>query len=148
MRILINGSTITEAVSENITKIRELNRKEILEVDFREEDTNNIEKLINHIKRNKRLYTRLVIVLALTIPSSTLTVYAGGIADIAIELYAIVKDAAYGICLLGAATEGTKCVVNGTIDNLGKVAIKYISFALMIKFLPRAVDMIFSLGGK
>ncbi|MGL5753204.1 MAG: hypothetical protein ACRCXT_21860 [Paraclostridium sp.] len=148
MRILINGSTITEAVSENITKIREFKRNEIIEVDFREEDPSHTEKLINHIKKNKRLYTRLVIVLALTIPSSTLTVYAGALTDIAIELYAIVKDAAYGICLLGAATEGTKCLVNGTIDNLGKVTVKYITFALMIKFLPRAVDMIFTLGGK
>lgn len=148
MRILINGSTVTEVVSESIVKVKEFSKREIIEVDFTINEPKYIDKLIGNIKRNKRLYTRLVLILALTIPSSTLTVYAGGIADIAVELYQIVKDAAYGICLLGAATECVKCVVSGTVDEIGKVAIKYISFALMIKFLPRAVDMIFALGGK
>lgn len=148
MKILVNGNTITEMMTEKVSVIREFRRSEIIEFDFNTVDFNTLDKIIGHIKENKVFYVRLVMMLALSIPSTTLTVYAGGITDIALEMYEIIKDACFGICLLGAAVECIKCVVSGTVEQIGKVAVKYTSFALMIKFLPRAVDLIFRLGGK
>ncbi|WP_195238580.1 hypothetical protein [Romboutsia sp. 1001285H_161024_C4] len=135
MKLLINGYTITEKL--------ELRRKQVEIEEFK-----TLDKFIGHIKRNKRCYIRLVTLLALLIPSTTLQVFANdSIIGVGLEIYRYLKSACYVICLLGAATEGIKCVVSGTVDQLGKVAVKYISFGLMIKFLPKAIDLIFTLGG-
>lgn len=136
MKILVNGYTVTEHLKLKLNTER--NVKEMLDID----------KFIGNLKKNKKSYIRLMIILALSIPATTLQVFAAGeITGMALELYKILKEVGYAICLLGATTEGFKCVVSGTIDQLGKVAVKYIAFALMVKFLPKAVDMIFSLGG-
>lgn len=147
MKLIVNGSTVSEMITEKVVKVREFKRSEIIEFDFNTVDIGTLDKIIGHIKTNKKMYARLVIMIALSISSTTLTAYAGGITDIALEVYEIVKEACFGICLLGAAVEFIRCVVSGTVEQLGKVAVKYISFALMIKFLPKAVDMIFRLGG-
>lgn len=130
MQILINGYT----VSENIK----------IKCDMWE-----LDRYIGYLRRNKKRYMRVVMLLALIIPQTTLSAFASGsIIGIGLEIYEYVKDAVYVVCLLGAATEGMKCVMTGTLDQLSRVAVKYTAFALMIKFLPNFVDKIFGLGGK
>lgn len=138
MKILVNGYTVNEhlklkrSFSNNDTK-------EIIELD----------RFIGHLKCNRKRYIRLVTLLALIIPHTTLQVFAAdSITTVCLEIYGYLKSACYGICLLGAATEAIKCVVSGTVDQLGKVSVKYVSFGLMIKFLPKAIDLIFALGGE
>lgn len=134
MKILVNGYTVTEHLKLSINTDKDI--KEMISVD----------KIIGNLKKNKKSYMRVVMILALIIPASTLQVFAsGGIIDMGLEMYGHLKKACYVICLLGGATESIKCVVTGTIDQIGKVAIKYLAFALIIKFLPRTVDAIFGL---
>ncbi|SFJ32978.1 hypothetical protein SAMN02910355_2231 [Terrisporobacter glycolicus] len=124
MKILINGNTWTEIIRD----------KEILSID----------KWIGNLDKNK--YKRLVIVLALVIPSTTLNIFADSeIINTGVFFYQYVKDVAYVICLLGGAVEGMKCVLSGTTESIGKVGIKYLSFALIIKFLPKVVGTIFNM---
>lgn len=124
MKILINGNTWTEIIKD----------KEILSID----------KWIGNLDKNK--YKRLVIVLALVIPSTTLNIFADSeIINTGVFFYQYVKDVAYVICLLGGAVEGMKCVLSGTTESIGKVGIKYLSFALIIKFLPKVVGTIFNM---
>lgn len=124
MKILINGNTWTEIIRD----------KEILYID----------RWIGNLDKNK--YKRLVIVLALVIPSTTLNIFADSeIINTGVFFYQYVKDVAYVICLLGGAVEGMKCVLSGTTESIGKVGIKYLSFALIIKFLPKVVGTIFNM---
>lgn len=128
MKILINGYTCTEIIKD----------KEILCID----------KWIGSL--DKKQYKRLVIMLALVLPSTTLNIFAdglleSGIVNIGLFFYQYLKDVAYVICLLGGAVEAMKCVLSGTSDSIGKVAIKYLGFALIIKFLPKVVKTIFSM---
>lgn len=124
MKILINGYTCTEIIKD----------KEILCID----------KWIGSL--DKKQYKRLVIMLALVLPSTTLSVFAESeIIKTGLFFYQYIKDVGYVICLLGGAVEGMKCVLSGTSDSIGKVAIKYLGFALIIKFLPKVVKTIFSM---
>ena len=124
MKILINGNTCTEIIRD----------KEILSID----------RWIGRLDKKK--YKRLVIILALVIPSTTLNIFAESeIINTGVFFYQYVKDVAYVICLLGGAVEGMKCVLSGTTESIGKVSIKYLSFALIIKFLPKVVGTIFNM---
>ncbi|WP_343348640.1 hypothetical protein [Terrisporobacter petrolearius] len=124
MKILINGNTCTEIIRD----------KEILSID----------RWIGSLDKKK--YKRLVIILALVIPSTTLNIFADSeIINTGVFFYQYVKDVAYVICLLGGAVEGMKCVLSGTTESIGKVGIKYLSFALVIKFLPKVVGTIFNM---
>ena len=134
MQILINGEGIFESVKSN-AQMREL---------F------NLDKQIAHIKKtNPKKYAQLLLLVALIIPHTTLASYAmamttGSTISIGVKAYEMGKQVAQAICLIGWLTEGIKCVITGTVDGLSKVSIKWISFALMIKFLPSVVDWIFS----
>ena len=124
MKIIINGSTCSEILKD----------KEILCID----------KWIENL--DKKQYKRLVIMLALVLPSTTLTVFAESeIINTGLFFYQYVKDVAYVICLLGGALEGMKCVLSGTTESIGKVGIKYLAFALIVKFLPKVVGTIFAM---
>ena len=133
MKILVNGYTVTEhlKLKKQNSEIMDLNRA------------------IDHLKANKKQWYRLIFITALIIPQTTLSAYAtGGIIGTGLEIYKYIKEAVYVVSLLGAATEGIKCVITGTVEQLGQVAVNYIALVLMINFLPRIIDIIFTIGGK
>ncbi|MBQ6631811.1 MAG: hypothetical protein IJH55_06855 [Romboutsia sp.] len=133
MKILVNGYTVTEhlKLKKQNSEITDLNRA------------------IGYLRTNKKQWYRLILITALIIPQTTLSAYAaGGIIDTGLEIYKYIKDAVYVVSLLGAATEGIKCVVTGTVEQLGQIAVKYIALVLMINFLPKIIDIIFAIGGK
>lgn len=131
MKILVNGDYYTEIIKKRMR---------------RENIVDCTENFLNEFKRNPIKYRKLVIVLALVLPASTLQVFAQSeIIEVGYVFWDILKDIAYVICLLGAAIEAIKCVASGTVESLGKVGIKYLAFGLMFKFLPRIVAKIFSL---
>ena len=140
MKILVNGECLSLTKGFN----RDSCIKEMFELD----------KQIAHLKKNKKKYAQLVLLLALITPNTVLTSYALGAnqfisgsvmaTDIGIKAYEMGKHVAKAVCLLGWLTEGIKCVITGTVDGLTKISIKWISFALMIKFLPSVVEWIFT----
>ena len=133
MKILVNGYTVTE----------------YMELKKENNEIKDLNKAIEHIKVNKKQWYRLIFVTALIIPQTTLNAYAeSGIVSMGLELYGYIKDAVYVVSLLGAAVEGIKCVITGTVDQVGQVAIKYLALVLMINFLPKIINIIFQIGGK
>lgn len=132
MKILLNGYTVTEhlKLKKQNSEIMDLNRA------------------IGYLRANKKQWYRLIFITALIIPQTTLSAYAtGGIIGTGLEIYKYIEDAVYVVSLLGAATEGIKCVVTGTVEQLGQIAVKYIALVLMINFLPKIIDIIFEIGG-
>lgn len=131
MQIIINGDYCTEIIKNR------MRRETILDC---------AENFLEELKKDKINYKKLLQVLAIAIPATTLNVFAQSeIVEVGFVFWDILKDIAYVICLLGAAIEGIKCVVSGTVESLGKIGIKYLAFGLMFKFLPRIVAKIFSL---
>ena len=132
MKILVNGYTVTEhlKLKKQNSEITDLNRA------------------IGYLRANKKQWYRLIFITALIIPQTTLSAYAtGGIIGTGLEIYKYIEDAVYVVSLLGAATEGIKCVVTGTVEQLGQIAVKYIALVLMINFLPKIINIIFEIGG-
>ena len=141
MKILVNGEELS--LSRGFRRANNY-CKDLLEIN-NYGDLLSLDRQIAHIKKNKHKYAQLVLLLAFIIPETTLTSYAlASAGNIGMEAYAMGKQVAKAICLIGWLTEGIKCVITGTVDGLSKVSIKWISFALMIKFLPSAVDWIFN----
>ena len=140
MKILVNG--------EYLSLSRCFNRDSVIKEMFQ------LDRQIANIKKNPKRYLQLVVILALITPSITLKSYALSSStllsnsvmttDIGIKAYEMGSYVAKAVCLIGWLTEGIKCVITGTIDGLSKVSIKWISFALMIKFLPAVVEWIFN----
>jgi len=114
----------------------------------KEGDLKKIDRFISHLKKDKIKYLKVVVILALLIPGTTLKVFADSfITDTGLQYYDYIKQLGYVICLFGAAVEAIKCVATGTLDQISKIAIKYAAFGLLIVFLPKFVNLIFSIGG-
>lgn len=75
MKILINGNTVSEVIKIKTTKEQRV-APLASELSITTEDIMLIDRIIGHIKRNKKMYLKLVILLAMTIDSTTLTAYA------------------------------------------------------------------------
>lgn len=132
MKILVNGNLVRELIKNKMN------------------DDNIVcctERYLSYLKKNwQPQYKKLVIMLALVLPATTLDVFAQSeIIEVGYVFWDILKDIAYVICLLGAAIEAIKCVASGTVESLGKIGIKYLAFGLIFKFLPRIVAKIFTL---
>ena len=158
MRILVNGDYIGNGF--NLRNTFNLNKTEVIPFNSRYFMDDNffknknwiyvLDKQIGYIKKNKKMYMRLVLILALIIPATTLNAFALGAgtetfmgSEFGREAYRIGKYVAQGVCLVGWLIEIIKSALNGTIDNVGKVSVKWVSFGLIVKFLPSVVTWIF-----
>lgn len=129
MKILINGNEIAEI----------LRSKFIHEDDI---DLNTLDKIIGHLKCNKKQYIRLVYLVAIGFNLFGIPVFAGGYNDLTLEFFGYIKMACKAIMLIGLPVELIKCISGGTLDQIGRVSIKYIAFGLIIRFLPDIVSKI------
>ena len=135
--------TLNEVKTYTFQEFREIQENRELRV---MDELSCLDRAVAHLKRNKNKYLKLVIILALVLPATTLQVFAESeIINTGVFFYQYIKDVAYVICLLGGAVEGMKCVLSGTTESIGKVGIKYLAFALIVKFLPKVVGTIFAM---
>lgn len=129
MRVLVNGYTVTESLSIK----REM--KEIFEV----------ERMIEHLKKNKEKYILVVITMALTMDLTSISALAYSGTAMFNKFYNVAKTIVKIISLVGFVTESGKAVLTGTVDSIGKIAMKYIAFILSINFAPTVIDWLFSI---
>ena len=106
-----------------------------------------IEKAINHIKRNKKIYRLLITLLATTINfgvfGATISFALEG-GSLGYKLYIKGVEICKIICILGFMVEAGKCVLTGTLESLWRIAVVYCSFMLSIRYLPDIVDWFFT----
>ena len=74
MQIVINGNSISELMVE---KVREFRKVDVIECNFNYNDMTIVEKALEHIKKNKGLYMKLVIFSAMLLNYNVTFVYAG-----------------------------------------------------------------------
>lgn len=78
MKILVNGNTVKEMINEKVVEVRGLKKVELVkEFNFESKDFNLANRILDHIKRNKIVYARLVLITAIMLHFD-IVIYANG----------------------------------------------------------------------
>ena len=133
-KILINGYT----VSENI------------EIKMNNDFIKMLDKSIEHIKKNKKKYMTLVILIALTVNLSCINAVAPGAAAIDAagqKILDLVRKVGYWIGVILCSKDVLKHCMRGHLDSIGSVIAMYgMSFGALY-FLPWLFDLIKNIFG-
>lgn len=143
MRIVINGSSISELMVE---KVREFRKVEIIECDFNYEDMTIVEKALDHIKRNKGLYMKLVIFSAMLLNYNMTFIYAGSFGSslnqVGNTIVGMLLDVAKWGCIgMGLRNMIITLINGGNIKQAMTEGIQYWMGYLFIQFYPQLFDL-------
>ena len=143
MRIVINGSSISELMVE---KVREFRKVERIECDFTYEDMTIVEKALDHIKRNKSLYMKLVIFSAMLLNYNMTFVYAGQFAaslnQVGNTIVGMLLDVAKWGCIgMGLRNMIITLINGGNIKQAMTEGVQYWMGYLFIQFYPQLFDL-------
>ena len=135
-KLLINGYT----VSENI------------EIKMNNDFIKMLDKSIEHIKKNKKKYMTLVILIALTVNLSCINAFAVAPGAAAIDaagqkILDLVRKVGYWIGVILCSKDVLKHCMRGHLDSIGSVIAMYgMSFGALY-FLPWLFDLIKNIFG-
>ena len=162
MQILINGNTFGESVNSFIKKPWEVYSVEkskdniIDELRLVIEDNTDIsisrkfsilDKAIEHLKRNKKMYFRLVVSIALmihcgAIDASALTPNLTDIDKVGEQLLALMRKIGYWIFMILCGKDVIAKCMQGRRQEIGSVVALYLISFGTLYFLPWAFDLI------
>ena len=114
------------------------------------EDISYLDKVIDHIKRNKKKYMLLVTIIALTIDLSTITSFALTPGVQAIDaagqkILDLIRRVGYWIAIILCSKDVLKHCMRGHVESIGSVIAMYgLSFGVLY-FLPWLFDLIKSI---
>lgn len=114
------------------------------------EHVSYLDKVIDHIKRNKKKYMLLVTIIALTIDLSTITSFAltPGVAAIDAagqKILDLIRRVGYWIAIILCSKDVLKHCMRGHVESIGSVIAMYgLSFGVLY-FLPWLFDLIKSI---
>ena len=139
MKILVNGLTISEQIQEHELK-RELGK---------------IENLLNNLKKHRRLYLKLVLIVAMMISSGYINpAYAlmvdvnqaiNRINKLGNELLRLVRVIGYWTVLLITAKDCIKEALNGDRRNVSNAIVKGLIIMATLYFLPEMFSLMESI---
>lgn len=118
-------------------------------------EMNRIDNILNHIKKNKRLYLKLVITLAIVImggyinPSLCFAADVNNAIDkinsLGKELWKLITVIGYWVVLVVTAKGCIQEALNGNNRNVGAIVTKGVMIMAIIYFLPELFDMMKSI---
>lgn len=120
-----------------------LNKDEISDISF-------LDKAIEHIKRNKKKYMCLVIIIALTVDLTSFTSFATDPGLAAIDaagqkILGLIRRVGYWIAIILCSKDVLKHCMRGHVESIGSVIAMYgLSFGVLY-FLPWLFDLIKSI---
>ena len=139
MKILVNGLTISEQIQEHELK-RELGK---------------IENLLNHLKKHRRLYLKLVLIVSMMLSSGYINpAYAlmvdvnqaiNRINKLGNELLRLVRVIGYWTVLLITAKDCIKEALNGDRRNVSNAIVKGLIIMATLYFLPEMFSLMESI---
>ena len=143
MRIVINGSSISELMVE---KVREFRKVERIECDFTYEDMTIVEKALDHIKRNKGLYMKLVIFSAMLLNYNMTFIYAGSFGSslnqVGNTIVGMLLDVAKWGCIgMGLRNMIITLINGGNVKQAMSEGVQYWVGYLFIQFYPQLFDL-------
>ena len=114
------------------------------------EEVSYLDKVIDHIKRNKKRYMLLVIVIALTIDLTTVSSFAltpgvQAIDEAGQKILDLIRRVGYWIAIILCSKDVLKHCMRGHVESIGSVIALYgMSFGVLY-FLPWLFDLIKSI---
>ena len=118
-------------------------------------EINRVENLLNHIKKNKRLYRKLVLIVCMMLMSGYLNPVSAYVADVnaAIskldklgnQLLKLVRTVGYWVVLLITSKDCIAQAINGDKKGVGGAVTKGLMIMAVIYFLPELFSMMESI---
>ena len=114
------------------------------------EDVSYLDKVIDHIKRNKKKYMLLVTIIALTIDLSKFSSFAltpgvQAIDEAGQKILDLIRRVGYWIAIILCSKDVLKHCMRGHVESIGSVIAMYgLSFGVLY-FLPWLFDLIKSI---
>jgi hypothetical protein len=143
MKILVNGLTISEHIKYRSTSEYELKR-----------ELGKLENLLNHLKKHRRLYLKLVLIVAMMLSSGYINP-AFALVDVneAInrintlgnQLLKLVRAIGYWTVLLITAKDCIKESLNGDRRNVSNAIVKGLIIMATLYFLPEMFSLMESI---
>lgn len=154
MMLIINGNTITEQIQlnrENKRRLERINSEEALDKEY-----NRIEGLLNHVKKNRRLYMKLVYVTAILLFNANPVIVMAMNVDDAIskidkfgnQILKLIQVIAYWVVLIGTVKKCTETAMIGDRKQIIGEALKGVMIMGIIYFLPELFDMMKEMVGE
>lgn len=139
MKILVNGNTISEIACEKAVRVRE-NRK------LKGEDLELANKMLAHIKRNKKMYFKLVVITALMLHYDMNFVHASSLENsldsVGNKLVGMLMSVAKWGCMgMGLRNMVITLLNGGNMKNAMSEGIQYCLGYLFIEFYPQLFDL-------
>lgn len=105
------------------------------------------DKMIEHIKRNKKHYKRLIFLVALLLINDTNLVFANDMNLSAIDtlgnkMLEVVRVVGYWYSIIMCCVESIKSAMAGTTNNITSIIFKYSMLFGTFYFVPAIFDMI------
>jgi hypothetical protein len=147
MKVLVNGATISEHIKYRNTDEYEL-KKEL----------GKLENLLNHLKKHRRLYFKLVLIVGMMISSGYINPVFAMAVDVnqAIErintlgneLLRLTRVIGYWTVLLITAKDCIKEALNGDRRNVSNAIVKGLIIMATLYFLPEMFALMESIVSK
>ena len=147
MKILVNGNTVSEMICEKVVKVREFGKKELVkEFDFSIEDMNLVESMLNHIKKNKLMYAKLVLMTALMLHFNMNFIYASELSTsldtVGNKIVGMLMSFAKWGCMgMGLRNMVITLINGGNMKQAMTEGIQYWIGYLFIEFYPQLFDL-------
>ena len=146
MKILVNGNTVKEMVFEKVVKVREFKKVELVkEISFNNKEIGIANKVIEHIKRNKLAYARLVLITAIMLHFD-IVIYANGF-EASLDrvgnqiLNMLMSFAKWGCLAMGIKDMVTTLINGGNMKNSINSGLMYLLGYVFISIYPQLFSM-------
>lgn len=146
MKLLVNGNTVTEMICERVVKVREYkNTKLVKEVSFDNKEVSIANKVLDHIKRNKKVYARLIIMTAIMLHFD-IVIYANGF-EASLDrvgnqiLNMLMSFAKWGCLGMGIKDMVTTLINGGNMKNSINSGLMYLLGYVFISIYPQLFTM-------
>lgn len=147
MKILVNGNTVTEMICGKVVKVREFSRKDLVKgVTLSNEDINLVEFIIDHIKKNKFMYARLVLMTALMIHFNMgfafASEFSSSLDTVGTQImHMLTSFAKWGCIGMGVKSMTITLINGGDMKAAMKDGTQYWLGFLFIQFYPQLFDL-------
>lgn len=146
MKVLVNGNTVTEMICEKVAKVREYKNIELVK-DFKFDNKNVslVNRILDHIKRNKIVYARLVLVTAIMLHFD-IVIYANGF-EASLDrvgnqiLNMLMSFAKWGCLGMGIKDMVTTLINGGNMKNSINSGLMYLLGYVFISIYPQLFTM-------
>lgn len=145
MKLLVNGYTVSEHM--------EIRRSYEYSI---QKEMNRLENMLNHLKKNRRLYLRLVMIVSMMFMSGYINPVDAAtlinvneavdkINSLGNQLLSLIRTIAYWTILVITSKDCITEALNGNKKGVGNAAIRGVMVMAVIYFLPDLFDMMSSI---